>query len=725
MKNAHSIDDRNQTIKEHLIGVAEKAAENSVEIMRDYAYRVGIAHDIGKYAEDFQKRLKGSTVKFEHSACGAIEIGKLVKNRIDEQMTYMLQYCIAGHHTGLPDGGTTADNPDMDSTLHAKLKRQDKYIGTADYSSYKDEIKLELPDYSELLLILKQCKDKVEGIEIYAFFTRYLFSCLTDADYIDTELFYSPDTERGLKSDFKAMLDIVNKKLDSFTLDNQLKKARKSLQDQAFKNCLDESRISILDMPTGSGKTLCSIKIALEKLIEHKKKRIIYVIPYTSIIEQTADIFEKMFGEYTDIVQHHSNYCFDTESDSTVEKLKRSTENWDAPIIITTSVQFFQSLYHYRGSSLRKMHNIADSVIVFDEVHMLPQEYLQPCLRAIGYITKYLNSECIFLSATMPDYSKMFERYIGDNTFKELITDKKDFSFFQKCLYSYMGMTDIENVVEKAEGYGSSLIIVNSRKTARDTYHLLSGRKYHLSTYMTPQHRSDIIKHIREDLKELREHPDVALPITVVSTSLVEAGVDFDFQAVFRQLAGLDSILQSGGRCNREGNMDHGDVFIFETDEKLRGDMKVRSSIVKDMLDKGYDISSEKCIKEYYNRLFDFSSDVIEKNTIAMGCNGFDRIPFRTYAEGFELIKDETINIVIDNCDETSRYLDQIKFGGKDVRRKLQRYSVALKRHGEFDDALKSGLIYDTGYGVYVLSNNDYYDCETGLDINYQQNYIY
>jgi len=725
MKNAHSIDNRNQTIKEHLIGVAEKAASNSVELMRDYAYKAGIAHDIGKYAEDFQKRLKGSTIKYEHSACGAIEIGKLVKNEVDEQMTYMLQYCIAGHHTGLPDGGTAADNADTDSTLHAKLKRMEKYKGTADYSSYKDEVKLELPDYSELTAILHKSKDTTELIETYAFFTRYLFSCLTDADYIDTEIFYSPDIERGLKSDFVEMLEIIDKKLNSFTLDTQLKKARKSLQDQAFENCLNDSRINILDMPTGSGKTLCSMKIALKKLVEHKKKRIIYVIPYTSIIEQTAEIFEKIFGKYTDIVQHHSNYCYDTENDSTLEKLKRSTENWDAPVIITTSVQFFRSLYHYNVSSLRKLHNIADSVIVFDEVHMLPKEYLQPCLRAIGYITKYLNSGCIFLSATMPDYTEMFKRYIGDNSFKELITDKKDFSFFQKCIYSYIGMTDMESIAEKAMRYGSSLIIVNSRKTARNTYQLLSGRKYHLSTYMTPQHRSETIEHIREDLINLREHPDTAPKITVVSTSLVEAGVDFDFQAVFRQLAGLDSILQSGGRCNRDGNLDHGDVFIFEIDEKPKDDMKVRSSIVKDMLDKGNDISSEECIKEYYNRLFNFSDDVIEENTIAKKCSGFDRIPFRTYAESFELIKDETISIVIDNCDETSDLLAQIRFGGKDARRKLQRFTVSLKLHGEFDNALKSGLIHDTGYGVYVLSNNDYYKDETGLDINYQPDYIY
>ncbi|WP_019679804.1 CRISPR-associated endonuclease Cas3'', partial [Ruminococcus flavefaciens] len=493
MKYAHAIDERRQSIKDHLTGVAEKAASYSAFFLRDYAYIIGLAHDIGKYAADFQKRLEGSSVKFEHSSCGAIELGELAKDNVSKGMTYMLQYCVAGHHTGLPDGGTEADNADADNTLHAKLKRKGKYTGNADYSSYKDEIELGLPDYSELLRTILETNDQTDAIEKYAFFTRYLFSCLTDADFIDTEQFCSPEKERGLQADFSAMSDILEKKLSSFIADTPLKKARNALQEQAVKNIEGFSPVSILDMPTGSGKTLCSMKIALKKLIEGKKKRIIYVIPYTSIIEQTADIFEKMFGEYADVVQHHSNYCYDTENDSTAEKRKLSTENWDAAVIITTSVQFFQSLYHYKSSSLRKLHNIADSVILFDEVHMLPEKFLQPCLRAIGYITKYLNSECIFLSATMPDYSVMFERYIGDIPFRELIKDKSDFKAFRKCIYSYIGTTDMKSIVSKAMEYDSSLIIVNSRKTARETYKLISGKKYHLSTYMTPDDRSEKI----------------------------------------------------------------------------------------------------------------------------------------------------------------------------------------------------------------------------------------
>ena len=718
MKYAHVTDDNKQTVKEHLEGVAELSEMYSVELFKPLAYTVGIAHDIGKYAEDFQKRLAGSNIRFEHSACGAIEVGKYPENKMQEEMTYMLQYCIAGHHTGLPDGGTDIDLAEGDNTLHSRLKRSKYYTGSADYSSYNDEIQITLPDYTPLIKELNESQGRDDFVEKYAFFTRYIFSCLTDADYIDTERFFSPDIDRKLRSDFVSVEKSLDDRFSSFIADTPLKKARSVIQEQAIANSTVDSQISILNMPTGSGKTLCSLKIALKKLKEHNKKRIIYVIPYTSIIEQTAEIFEKMFGEFVDIVQHHSNYCYDNDYDSSAEKMKRSTENWDAPIIITTNVQFFQSLYHYKSSGLRKLHNLADAVIIFDEIHMLPIECLQPCLRAIGYVTKYLNSEAILMSATMPDHLSLIEKYVGACTYSDLIKDKSVFHYFHKCRYNYLGKTNIEGIIEKASRYKSTLIIVNSRKAAREIYNVLSGSKYHLSTYMTPKDRSDTIAMIRSDLSKGEK-------ITVVSTSLVEAGVDLDFEAVFRQISGLDSILQSGGRCNREGYRSFGDVYIFETDEKTKGELGVRASIVKEMLEKGYDITSDDCIKEYYRRIYEYSDDLIDSNTIAHNITSMGSIPFRNYAESFKFIKDETVSVVIDNCDESSCLLSQLSFNRRAVKRRLQRYSVSLKIHGELDKALKSGLLRDTGDGVLVLADNGYYSSTTGLDINYQPDYIF
>lgn len=190
---AHTREDQKQTVSKHLHGVADMAAGFSVEMLRDAAYIAGLFHDLGKYALAFQDRLlRGSNEAYEHSACGAIEIGKLAQDPMTRQMTYMLQYCIAGHHTGLPDGGTPADSPDGDNTLHSRLKRQKNYTGRCDYSGYAQQIPLRLPDYRDVLAELMSCRDKTELIERYAFFTRYLFSCLTDADFLDTEAFCNP-----------------------------------------------------------------------------------------------------------------------------------------------------------------------------------------------------------------------------------------------------------------------------------------------------------------------------------------------------------------------------------------------------------------------------------------------------------------------------------------------------------------------------------------------------
>lgn len=718
---AHKTETRMQTICEHLKGTAELSRAFSVEGLKNVAYYIGAEHDIGKYAEDFQDRLlNGSNKKYEHSSCGAIELGKMKLSNFQKFILPMLQYCIAGHHTGLPDGGTNLDSADNDVTLKARLKRAGNYVGKSDYSAYKTEINLDFPDIKFIFDEIVKAGTEQGRIEIYAFFTRYLFSCLTDADFLDTERFCNPETDRKILSDFDSVISAVDSKICGFVHDNELRKARKRLQEQAVSNSRNSEKINILNMPTGSGKTLCSLKIALERLKETGKKRIIYVIPYTSIIEQTANTFNGIFGDYMDILQHHSNFCFDDseKEDDTGEKLKKSTENWDAPLIITTSVQFFQSLYHYKGSGLRKLHNLADSIIIFDEVHMLPLEYLQPCLRGIGHITKYLNSEAIFLSATMPDYSELMKRYIPDIKVQELITDKSDFRYFQKCRYINLGETDFDNVIVKASEYKSSLIIVNKRKTAREVYSRISGNKFHLSTYMTPHDRTETIADIKKLLKDNQ-------PVTVVSTSLIEAGVDLDFEAVFREISGLDSILQSGGRCNREGLREFGDVYIFDAGEKLQKDIEVRASIVKDMLRRNIEISSEDAVKEFYNRLFKFKEEKIEENTISAGVSGADNIPFRTYAMEFNFINDETISVVINNCEETEKSLEFLKYGKFSEKRKLQKYSVSLRKHSEFREAFSKGLISDTGNGVFVLADNVYYNYETGLDLEMNHDIVF
>lgn len=712
-KYAHKNDkDERQTIKEHLYKTAELAEKNAVALFKPVAHAIGLAHDIGKYADAFQDRLNGEERRFEHSACGAIEYRKLMKN---DGFAPMIEYCIACHHTGLQDGGAGL----MEGTMSYRISegRDKEYVGNWDYSDYEKEIALETPDFTTIKSFFKSLKSTEDFVELYAFFTRYLFSCLVDADYIETETFCRPDVKRGLKADFQAAGDLLSGRLSQMPSDSALQAARSRIQEQAYENSREDAKISILNMPTGSGKTLCSLKLALDKVLaDRSKERIIYVIPYTGIIEQTAKEFNDIFGNVVDILQHHSNYSFEQDGDSedrtTMEKLKYASENWDAPMIITTAVQFFETLCHYRTASLRKMHNMANAVIVFDEIHTLPVECLQPCLRGIGYITKYLNSEAVFLSATMPDYTKLFEKYAPDCSILHLIKDTSDFDYFKKAEYVNLGYCDFEMIAEKAKDFKQSLIIVNSKKAAKELYQMVSGNKYHLSTLMTPVDREKTIERIKEDLHNAKQ-------VTVVSTSLMEAGIDLDFEAVFRELNGLDSILQAGGRSNREGKRDKGYVFIFERDNK--GSKEIRVNTTKKLLATQEDICSKECIEQYYNQIFFFKEMQIEDNSIAKGVKRPGEIPFKTFARNFKLIKDCSVGVIMNQDAECNDLLERLNKGDRSVLRSLQRYTVSLKwnqwENCEFSTAFGKGIIDDCGVGVFVLNNMKYYNRETGLDI--------
>ena len=707
----HTSDDgRKQPLLDHLNGTSKLCRENANEFWADIAEFVGQIHDIGKYTSDFQKRINGAeNIRVEHAICGAKEVAKAPP----KSYVPMIEYCVAGHHSGLPDGGTKVDGEE-DSTLHGRMKRK-----TGDYSAYENEVKLEYP--KDNLRELFDVSNQREIIERYSFFTRYLFSCLTDADFIDTERFVTPNTDRGIDGDFQEAYEKVCEKLNSFKIETKLQESRSIIQEQVYKSVESNANVYTLNMPTGSGKTLCSIRAALKTAIENKKKRIIYVIPYVSIIEQTAKVFEDIFGDVLPVLQHHSNYDFDDdknedENEITSEKLKRSCENWDAKLIVTTNIQFFESLYHYKGRRLRKLHNLADSVIIFDEIHMLPIDYIQPCLRAIGHVTKYLNSTAILMSATMPNYDKFMERYMSGVKIENAVKDTSLFNVFDKCRYEYIGKCELASLAEKAQEYDNALIIVNKRKTARELYDMCSGNKYHLSTYMTPLHRSEIIAKIKEDIKN-------GINTTVISTSLIEAGVDLDFKAVFREIAGIDNILQSGGRCNREGKMDMGDVFVFETDggnyqTKKKSDIIIRANITRNLFEEFENISTDKCIKEYYGRLLNYKEKKIEENTITsiMGNDlRIDGIPFRTYAESFNFIDNQVIGIVIP-CDENRGLIKELKDGKLSVKRNLQRYSASVNKD-EFKELFQIGIIETLDCGVCILANTDYYKSDVGLTL--------
>lgn len=704
-----------QTVKEHSENTARLASGYSIDCFRDICNNIGLYHDIGKYQADFQKKItEDSSIRIEHSICGAKEI-----NNSKDALGYMMAFCIAGHHSGIPDGGIEAVKT---SSLATRLKND-----TQDYSAFKTVDNLRLKSivskkFEKLLCADVDLKSDMETlIEKYAFFTRYCYSCLVEADTVDTIIATGGNIPETLKADFKECLYKINEKLNAFKAVTKLQKSRAKLQRQAFENIKTDAELYLMNMPTGSGKTLTSMKCALERVIKGNKKRIIYVIPYNSIIDQTVAEFETLFGDCAQILRHQSSFSFENEENDEdyISMLKFASENWNAEIIITTAVQFFESLYSNRRQKLRKVHNIANSILVFDEAHLMPENYLQPCLRAIAFATRYLDSEAILLTATMPDYRHLIEKYALSNlNVRELIKDKSEFSAFEKCKFFNIGEKTDEEIAILANEHPTSLIVVNSRNAARRIFSDFTGECYHLSTYMTGVDRAKTIAKIKErvnqlaiDFKNLENLPSER-KIKVVSTSLIEAGVDLDFCAVFRELSGLDSIIQAGGRCNREGLRDSGDVKIFTRSDGKKAPTP-RESITTSIIKNHENIVSPEAIEEYYSRLFDFDRNLIVSNSISNDCKKFYQIPFRTYADNFRIIDSKAISIVVPQgeCEIIRREAEETGFVNS---RKVQKYCCSVYEN-EFEELLNQGVLSDYNTGIYFLTNPDYYDEKIGI----------
>jgi len=695
--------------------------------MKQVARASAMLHDVGKFQKSFGRRLRGENVWAPHAVCGAKAVAE---NYAPGLGARMMEYVIAGHHAGLPDYGSRGDVAE-DPTLCGTLRRE-----TEPYGAYRTELAAPAVDEAALLAFLaRDCLTPADAAEKFAFFTRYCFSCLTDADSLDTEAFSTGRRREAPAADFAACLARVNARLDGFHAETPLQKARAGLQRQAFERADETADVYLMNMPTGSGKTLCSLKFALERLIRTGKRRLIYVIPYNSIIDQTAQTFEAVLGDGAVVLRHQSTWVYeDDHTLSEEEQLARTqaTENWDAPIVVTTMVQFFESLYGDRRSRLRKLHNLQDAVLVFDEAHLLPREYLQPCLKGIACLTKYLRSEAVLLTATMPDYASLLERYgLPGLRTVDLVPDRRAFGAFAKCRYRALGSLTDEALLSLAAEAPSCLIIVNSRRTARALYAVCpAGRKFHLSTWMTALDRQQTIRAVREALAELEtRYPGLeGVPpeerITVVSTSLVEAGVDLDFHTVCRELTGLDSILQSGGRCNREGRRPVADVYVFTREESAGAPAAdARVGITRDLLSRFDPVDTPECVTAYYGKLLAAHEDELTRRSIVSFAKAeecFDSrnptaLPFRSYTRAFRLIDAATCTVVVPRDDESRALIARIPFGLTAVeKRRLQRYACSVTPY-DYRRLVSLRMVETDASGLSVLRREADYDPETGI----------
>lgn len=707
---AHTVDgqpeEKWQTMRSHAENVAELVKTFSAPwCTAEYAENLGLLHDVGKYQQGFQRRLRGDPTPMEHAVCGA-------RQWLSMGWPESGAYCIAGHHSGLPDVGSRTDSPD-ESTLLGRLKRQ-----TQDFSAFRRE--LTLRDLRAFPAKDAVCTREKDAKKEYAFWTRMMFSCLTDADFLDTEAACGGPPGRGVSADFEVCRRQLEEALSRFQGDTPVKRARDAMRRQVMSHAGEEADVCLINMPTGSGKTLASMQFALERAVRAGKKHIIYVIPFTSIIEQNAKIFKDIFGADA-VLEHHCNFDYDAVGDPAArERLRRTAENWDASIVVTTNVQFFQSIYGNRSSQLRKLHNMADSVIVFDEAHMFPSLFFQPCLEAVRILTARYGCQAVFMTATMPDFRAWMEKFgCGGVKTAELVEDKRDFPVFRRCAVEYLGALPLEKLTGLAQQGENALIVVNSRRAARRIYELLPGKNYHLSTYMTHEDRSATIEEVR---RALREHRRFCL----VSTSLIEAGVDLDFDLVFRELAGLDNLLQTAGRCNREGNKAGCRTCAFEFQETelqpRSKDFRMRQSFCREVFEKFSDAASPEAVSYYFDHLYaytlqdrtsmDFQTAVSPSSWGREGV-GFD---FRSYADAFRLIDEDTRPLVIvtdENRAVVKPLLEALARGGMSVMRRLQKYSLSLRRR-EFDQLLQAGAVCSAG-GVSYLGSPQFYRHETGI----------
>lgn len=710
-----------QLLKDHLRNTAHLARSFGEDAgIGDLAYTAGLLHDLGKYSEQFQARLEGKHIRVDHSTAGAIELCKLYEKTAQEPLAKLLAYCITGHHTGMLDHGDVTDLAG-DGTLSSRIKTR-----VLDYSAYLDEIdqaEFELPSR----LGIQPIKNNW-GFSL-AFLTRMVFSTLVDADFQETETFMKCSMDRGGFENLEILRDRFNAYLERF---NNPKREIDRIRTETLQACMRNAELDkgffTFTVPTGGGKTLASMAFALNHAVYHGMKRIIYVIPFTTIIEQNADVFKQILGSES-ILEHHSNFDWeqgtgtgsgnaDNQTNSTSSKLKLASENWDIPIVVTTNVQFFESLYSNRSSRTRKLHNLAQSVIIFDEAQVLPKEYLFPSMYAVRELVVNFGASAVFCTATQPDLGKFLPEGC---TLTELAPDpQKLFDFYHRVDVVSLGKLPDEDLLVRLNNHKQALCIVNTRRHARELYIGLTGEgAFHLSTLMCPAHRKQVIKQIRSRLM-------AGKACRLVSTSVMEAGVDLDFPVGYRAVAGLDSINQAAGRINREMRRGVEKLFIFEPEtphiKKTPGyiaqNIEVTRSVLRDFSEKSISIDA---IRSYFSLLYSLKNrhDFDYKDILAcFNKSQPDRLDFATAAEKFRIIEDDTVSIIIPYDQAARVTIEDMKATPypASLLRKLQPYTVNIYVN-EYHSMARLGVIEMVAGKFAVLTDMDLYKPETGLEI--------
>ncbi len=745
-----------QKLTEHLSSTAEMAASFAVPFSsEEWARLCGLWHDLGKFTPDWQNKIRQGTGydldahietlggKVNHSSAGAVLAFRKIKV---DAIARILGYIIAGHHAGLPDwypGEEAAGAPLPERiSKNSDLKKLDltdlQQIDPIDDA--KPFIGAQPPKTPPF-----GSKEWKKGAEHLHLWIRMLFSCLVDADFLDTESFMALEKNslRGMHSslqDLKTRFDSFMEKLQEKASPSPVNQLRKEILETCRKKAVFKPGFFSLTVPTGGGKTLSSVAFALEHALAHGKKRIIVAIPYTSIIEQTSKVLKYgtddddqiqknlkegkyLFGD-ENIIEHHSN--IDPEKEN--HKNRLASENWDAPVIVTTNVQLFESLLSCRSSSCRKLHNIAESVIILDEAQMLPPEFLKPILSVLQGLVEHFGVTVVLCTATQPALSGTIgseqAAFQGLPECTEIVDSPPTLAKKLERVRFHFPSPETpriswEELRDEISKYPQCLAVVNTRKDCRTLHSLLPEGTIHLSAFMCGEERSDVISAVKRKLKE-------GQPVRVVSTQLVEAGVDIDFPVVFRAMAGLDSIAQSAGRCNREGKLNElGNVFVFiPPNPAPPGLLRKGEDAAKEILLSDLPGSlSPETFKRYFEIFF--------RSAISFDKSGFSKdmcseaenfiFQFRSQSYKFRLIDDQMQKSIIiwyrgkRSAVSSTEYIEDLRRFGPNrfLLRKLQRFTVNVPARLH-ENIARQGMIEDIS-GLYVQRSPGLYREGLGL----------
>lgn len=712
MAYAHSVRDRPleewHKLEDHLRDTGEAAARLAAAWdAGEWGRLAGLWHDLGKYSNAFQVRIGAGDSdahvenpgRPDHSTAGAVYASQALG-----RSGLPVALAIAGHHAGLGN---------LQEEVVPRLRRKDlleqAVRGGATGEWLKPGTLPALPVDSRDM--------SAENLRALELWTRFLFSALVDADFLDTERFLEPTKAevRAGDVDLSALLRLIDghaEALGGSRADAPVNQSRRRILKACRDAATSEPGVFSLTAPTGAGKTIASMAFALRHAVAHGLRRVIVVLPFTSIIEQSAQVYRDILGPEA-VVEHHSN--LDPERETLHSRL--CSENWDAPIIVTTGVQFFESLFANRSSACRKLHNIARSVVILDEAQTLPTTLLTSILDVLRQLTTRFGSTLVVSTATQPALAER-EGFPGLVGVREILPDPaSEFAALRRARIEWP--RDVSepitwgNLAAKLQAEESFLVIVHKRADALDLVSLLPGDVIHLSASMCPAHRLEVIHHIKQGLRDGR-------PVRVVSTQLVEAGVDIDFPVVYRALAGLDAIAQAAGRCNREGKRETGRVVVFVAPTEpppgiLRKGLETTRGLLAEL---GGDLDplSPEHFEAYFRRLY-FLSET-DRSGIQ---EAREKLRFREVAEKAVVI-DQTVQPVVvpwgAGAGGSEAALDRLRKEGpnRGTMRALQPYAATVSKSG-FRRLFEVGALEHVREAVWALAqtHRNLYDSRLGL----------